>query len=71
MTHVEEMVTALAEAPMIGIARTCRNPALTGLRMLPVRGFSRHLIFYRPMPDKIEIVRVLHGARDLRSTPGR
>jgi toxin ParE1/3/4 len=27
-------------------------------------GFRNHLIFYRPIDDGIEIVRVLHGARD-------
>lgn len=29
--------------------------------------FPKHLVFYRPLPDErgVEIVRVLHGARDL------
>jgi plasmid stabilization system protein ParE len=30
-----------------------------------VRGFDRHLIFYRRVGDAIEFVRMLHGARDV------
>lgn len=30
-------------------------------------GIPSHLIFYRPMRDGILVVRVLHGARELRS----
>jgi toxin ParE1/3/4 len=33
--------------------------------MFPMRGFSKHLIFYRPLSNGAEIVRVIHGARDL------
>ena len=27
--------------------------------------FEKHLIFYQPFDDRIEILRVLHGAQDL------
>ena len=50
----------------MGAARPYRDPALEGLRMHPVRGFSEHLIFYLPLPDGIEIVRVLHAKRNIR-----
>ena len=33
-----------------------------GLRSFPV---GRHVIFYRPMANGVEIARVLDGARDL------
>ncbi|MBI4604738.1 MAG: type II toxin-antitoxin system RelE/ParE family toxin [Planctomycetes bacterium] len=35
-----------------------------------MRGFEQHLVFYRPVEDGIEVVRVLHGARDLRAILG-
>lgn len=35
------------------------------VRSWRVRGFPRHLIFYRALPDRVQILRVLHGARDL------
>jgi toxin ParE1/3/4 len=35
--------------------------------MRPIRGFGKYLIFYLPLEDGIEIVRVLHGPRDVQS----
>jgi toxin ParE1/3/4 len=29
-----------------------------------MNGFTRHLIFYRPIKNGVEIIRVVHGARD-------
>jgi plasmid stabilization system protein ParE len=28
-------------------------------------GFENHLVFYRPFKDSIEVIRVIHGARDI------
>src|SRR5580700_10023696 len=36
----------------------------TNLRSFPV---GRYVIFYLPLPKGVEIVRVLHGARDIES----
>ena len=33
--------------------------------MLPVHGFDKHLIFYRLIPEGIELIRVYHAARDI------
>jgi toxin ParE1/3/4 len=38
---------------------------LEGLRLWPVPGFERHLIFYVERADYIDVLRVLHGARDI------
>jgi toxin ParE1/3/4 len=61
---------SLQENPELGSARTFGNRRLAGLRVWPVKGFRRHLIFYIPSAKAIEIVRVLHGARDLLSLLG-
>ena len=53
----------LARQPEIR-AETPRQ-ALRGIRSWPVSGFERHDVFYRPIEEGIEVVRVLHGARDL------
>ena len=50
-----------------------RSPELGGsyagisgrLQDLRVKGFEQHLIFYRQIPAGIEVIRVLHGARDI------
>lgn len=55
----------IARMPGIGERRESPNPRLAGLRVSRVEGFEQHLIFYRPAGDGIEIVRVLHGARDI------
>ena len=55
----------LAEMPGMGARRDFTNPRLAGLRSWPITGFRNHLIFYLPVHDGIEVVRVLHGARDL------
>ncbi|NUN95799.1 MAG: type II toxin-antitoxin system RelE/ParE family toxin [Candidatus Omnitrophica bacterium] len=49
----------------IGSPQDCRRPRLAGLRMLPVRGFEKSLIFCRVEEDRVVIVRVLHSARDI------
>jgi len=30
-----------------------------------MREFDRHLIFYLPLKDGIEVLRIVHGARDI------
>ena len=58
----------LAAFPYLGRARAFRSPALRGLRSRPISGFASWLVFYRVEGDVIEVVRVLHGARDLPAT---
>jgi toxin ParE1/3/4 len=58
----EELLLA---APGVGTHRDYGNPSLTGMRWHSVRGFRKYLVFYIPRSDGIEVVRVLHGARNL------
>lgn len=53
----------IAENPLIGRARPEFDHA--DLRSWRVTGFRSYIIFYRPMADRVQIWRVLHGARDL------
>jgi toxin ParE1/3/4 len=62
---VEKACERLAEMPNIGRVRQFNNPRLTGIRMWPVPGFSRHLIFYQVNEDQIRVLRILHSARDI------
>ena len=41
------------------------HPRFAGLRVWRIQGFPNHLIFYRPIDGGIEVVRVLHAARDI------
>jgi toxin ParE1/3/4 len=37
------------------------------MRVFRVTGFERILILYRPHPDGVDILRVVHGSRDVQS----
>jgi toxin ParE1/3/4 len=59
LDSINEACQLLAKQPGMGEAR----PELAaGLRCLPV---GNYLTFYQPLPDGIEVVRVLSGARDI------
>ena len=55
----------LAHMPGLGEAHKSGGTRLVGLRVFLVEGFPNHLVFYRTIEGGIEIVRVLHGARDI------
>jgi toxin ParE1/3/4 len=60
VADLEKYCLILAAHPLLGRAR---DDLLPGLRSLP---YHRYLIFYRALHSGVEIVRVLHGARDIR-----
>jgi toxin ParE1/3/4 len=43
------------------------SPDLHGIRRIPVFDFRKHLIFFRIEKDRLFILRIVHGARDLES----
>ncbi len=55
----------LVEMPGMGRRREVSGPGLQGLRSWRIKGFQKWLIFYRPIEDGIEVIRVLHGAQDI------
>lgn len=55
----------LCEMPEIGSRRRFNNPVLVNVRVWPVKGFDKYRIYYRPLGDRIEILRILHAARDI------
>lgn len=57
--RLDVKLRVLATQPMLGGAREQLAP---GLRSLP---FGPYVIFYVPLPDGIDVVRVLHSARDI------
>ena len=54
----------LSETPHLGPAISSANPHLAGIRKWRVQGFPKMLIFFRPLPGGVEIIRVLHAAQD-------
>jgi toxin ParE1/3/4 len=46
-------------------------PGLEGLRVFRVGGFEQMLVCYRPPSKGVEILRVVHGSRNLLALPRR
>jgi toxin ParE1/3/4 len=63
--QAEATFTRVARMPGMGSSYEHDHPALAGMRYFPVSRFRNYIIFYQPVADGIEIVRVLHGARDI------
>jgi toxin ParE1/3/4 len=59
LDRIDQRCRLLASQPMVGRARPELAPDLRSLAATP------YVIFYNPQADGIEVVRVLHGARDV------
>lgn len=59
LDRIQESCLALAGFPKMGVSR---EELRTDLRSQPV---GNCLIFYFPLEDGVDIVRVLHGSRDI------
>jgi len=56
---LDEKFALWATQPMMGRAR---DELSSGIRSL---AFGRYVVFFQPSPDGIDVVRVLHGSRDI------
>ncbi len=65
LENTEATIQYLAASPSIGSPFKVEHSELTNLRSSRVQGFPNHVIFYVEHPDAIEIVRIIHGARDI------
>lgn len=65
LAAAEAAFEQLAQMPGLGAPRRFRNPDLADVRQWRVPGFENYLIFYRPLDDGIEVLRVIHSARDI------
>jgi toxin ParE1/3/4 len=59
LDEIDEKSQMLAASPFIGKARDELGP---NIRSFPA---GNYVLFFRPIVDGIEIIRVLHGARDI------
>lgn len=55
----------LLQSPDLGNLCSFRAARAKGMKQWHVRGFRKHLVFYRAVDGGIEIVRVIHAARDI------
>jgi toxin ParE1/3/4 len=67
LAQAENAFGQLAEMPGQGARFAPEIPAMADLRFFPVPRFKKYLVFYRSVEGGIEVLRVLHGARDIPS----
>lgn len=60
----EDTCRQLSEMPELGALCQFKNPLVADVRVWSVPGYPNFLIFYRIQRKRLEIIRVLHGARD-------
>ena len=60
--RLDEKLALWATQPMMGRSRDELAP---GIRSL---AFGRYVVFFEPLSDGIDVVRVLHGSRDIDAT---
>jgi toxin ParE1/3/4 len=67
LKQAEETFGRLASSAGIGRRYKAQHSEFPPIRFFPIALFRKYLIFYLPTSDSIQIVRVLHSARDLDS----
>lgn len=65
ITAVNETFSRLTVLPGLGRRWKPRHPRLHVVRCTAVIGFRSFRVFFRALPDAVQILHVLHGARDL------
>ncbi|MGY8769883.1 MAG: type II toxin-antitoxin system RelE/ParE family toxin [Pirellulales bacterium] len=65
LENTESTLQALAEFPSSGGLFHSDHPRLANVRFRRIKGFPKHVVFYIEKKDAIEVIRVLHGARNL------
>ncbi|MFN6526466.1 type II toxin-antitoxin system RelE/ParE family toxin [Nostoc sp. ChiSLP03a] len=67
LTAAEGTFKQLAKTPAIGKPCKFVHPNLAEIRQISIKEFQKYLIFYRITESAIDILRVIHAARDIES----
>ena len=65
LVAVEDSIEEIGRNPFIGKQREFKSSQIPTLRVWLVKNFTNYQIYYTVKSETIEIIRVLHGARDL------
>ena len=67
LAQAEATFGRLAGQSRMGTRYEPENPAIGEIRFFPISRFKKYLVFYLPGARGVDIIRVLHGARDIPS----
>ena len=62
---VQKTFALIGAQPGIGSLRYAHSTIFDDLRARPVLGFENHLVFYIERQFYVDVLRVLHGSRDI------
>jgi toxin ParE1/3/4 len=65
-----ETFATLAREPGSGRLRKFHGSRLKDIRSWHITGLDNYLVFYRPVPEGIQVLHVWHGARDVEALFG-
>jgi toxin ParE1/3/4 len=65
LSAAERTFQRLADMPELGTRCRFQNPQAAGIRVWRIEGFKKYLVFYQEVPHGVDIVRVIHGSRDI------
>lgn len=65
LAAAEETFKQLGNMPGMGKPCEFSNPNLAEVRQQPIKKFRKYLVFYRISDIGVEIIRVIHSARDV------
>lgn len=65
LVAVEDSLDQLSKFPFAGRLKEFGNEELGSIRVWHVKGFENYLLFYSVGEGSVELIRVLHGARDI------
>jgi toxin ParE1/3/4 len=67
LAEAEAAFGRLAEMPGIGTRYEPESLSFPEIRFFPITRFKKYVVFYTPITGGIDIIRILHGARDIQS----
>jgi toxin ParE1/3/4 len=67
LASARETFSLLSTQPQMGWHSRLNNPRLKALLVFRIAGFENMLVLYRPLPAGVEILRVVHGSRNLQA----
>ena len=62
---VQEVAALALKYPGLGRTLEALPPSLREARFLIPRGFRNYVVYYLPVATGIDVLRIVHGARDL------
>ena len=65
LVAAHETFALLAKQPNLGWRPRLKHPDLQSLRLFRVSGFEKLLVLYRPRRTGVEILRIIHGSRNI------